>query len=181
MPEASSDAMILITTSWQALNRVIQSDKETLICDCTVVILFAAFFVEANLNHIIDELDETEEMLDFLYGQKRRGDKYPGLQDKLGWFYNQYIEKSKAVTKVQMRENGITGKLIDMFPGFDKIYQFRNDVSHGNINLALANRTDAEKLRQQAKNIVNQLFEIAFTKADRDIPRVITYQAAISK
>jgi hypothetical protein len=57
MAEGSKDAMILITTSWQALGRAIQNNPETIICDCSVVTLFAGFFIEANLNYIVEELD----------------------------------------------------------------------------------------------------------------------------
>ena len=180
MPEGTTDATILIATSFQALNRVIQDKKDTMVCDCTIVILFAAFFIEANLNHIIDQLDKHQEMLDFLYGKKRHGEKYPGLQDKLGWFYNQYIEKSKVLNKTQMRENGINKKLVEKFPGFEKIYQFRNNISHGKVDLSMTNRETAEELRQKAKNIVHQLFDIAAAETGYTISRDITYKNAVS-
>lgn len=82
MPEGSKHASILIATSWQALNRAIKGRKDTLICDCTIVILFASFFVESNLHYIIEEMNLKREMSNFL------GKKYPGIQDKLGWHYN---------------------------------------------------------------------------------------------
>jgi len=81
MAEGTKDAMILISTSWQALGRAIQRNPETLICDCTVVTLFASFFMEANLNYIIEKLNMKKEMIKFL-----NNNQYPGLQDKLGWF-----------------------------------------------------------------------------------------------
>jgi hypothetical protein len=151
-----------------------------MVCDSTIFILFAAFFIEANLNYIIEQLNKYDEMLDFLYGKKRRGEKHPGLQDKLSWFYNQYIEKSKTANKTQMRANGIVSKLTEKLSGFDTIYRFRNDVCHGKINLSIANRTNAEKLRKQAKDIVNELYDIADNRVGRKIPRNVTYKNAIA-
>jgi hypothetical protein len=119
MPEGSKDAAILIATSWQAFNRAIQSNSDTLICDCTVLILFAGFFVEANLNYIITELHMNEQMISFLDNKP-----FPGLQDKLGWFYNQYIAKSIATTKKQLFASGIERKLRRRYPGYAKLYRF---------------------------------------------------------
>jgi hypothetical protein len=65
MAEGNKDAMILISTSWQALNRANQQNQQTLLCDCTVATLFAVFFIEANLNLIIDEINLKEEMHSF--------------------------------------------------------------------------------------------------------------------
>lgn len=59
-----------------------------------------------------------------------------------------------------------------------KIHQFRNDISHGKLDLSVTNREDAEELRQQAKNIVNELFDIT-AKEDYNIPRDIPYKHAI--
>jgi len=55
MPEATEDAVFLIATSYQALGRASVGDDETMTCNCTVVLVFAAFFIEANLSHIIKE------------------------------------------------------------------------------------------------------------------------------
>jgi hypothetical protein len=93
MPEGSKDAAILIATSWQALNRANFGNPNTLITDCTVVILFAGFFVEANLNYIIEEMGMTAHMRGFLKKD------YPGIQDKLGWFYNEYVARQKVGTR----------------------------------------------------------------------------------
>ena len=57
MPEASEDATILIAISFQALQRLETRNKATEICDCTITILFAAFFVEANLNYILYKIN----------------------------------------------------------------------------------------------------------------------------
>ena len=37
MPESTVDAIVLISTSWQALKRAEQRDERTMLCDCTVV------------------------------------------------------------------------------------------------------------------------------------------------
>ena len=78
---------ILIAVSFQALDRAIESVPDRILCDCTVVILFASFFIEANLNDIIEKLQKTTQMRLFLKGRR-----HPGLRDKLAWFYNEYVE-----------------------------------------------------------------------------------------
>lgn len=175
MPEGSGVAAILIATSWQALNRANLGNQNTLICDCTVLILFAGFFVESNLNYIIEELKMKKQMIRFLNNQK-----YPGLQDKLGWYYNQYVARSKATDKSQLYRLGIKSKLRRKFPGFAKLYRFRNDLSHGVINQSAKSLREAEQLRKQAKDIVAMLFEIA-SNAGHEIPRMVTYDEAIAQ
>jgi hypothetical protein len=174
MSEGSKDAAILIATSWQALNRAIRGDSDTLVCDCTVLILFAGFFVEANLNYITNELHMKKQMISFLDNKP-----HPGLQDKLGWFYNQYIARTKATTKKQLFANGIERKLRRRYPGFANLYRFRNDISHGVVNRSAKSLEEAMQMRQQAKNMVDDLFDVA-SRAGHDIPRVITYSHAVS-
>ena len=167
MPEASPDATIIIATSWQAKGRAETGDMRTIICNCTVIIVFAAFYIEANLNHIIETMGKTKEMKDYF---KRR----PGLQDKLVWFYTTYCADDKTIRFKKALE-----KIKHRFPGFDEIYKFRNDVSHGVINRSLANLDDAKRLRANAIDIVSDLFDSA-KKAGCDIPRSVTYEFAIS-
>jgi len=173
VPEGSADAAILIAISWQALNRVIRGNSKTLLADCTVLILFAGFFVEANLNYIIEEMGMTERMRKFLHKD------YPGLQDKLGWYYNEFVARSRATNKKQMYDNGIKRKLRTKFPGLAKILRFRNDISHGKINESARSVSEARRLRAQAKTIVDILFDIA-DNAGFKIDRDITYDAAIA-
>ena len=172
MPEGSRDAAILIATSWQALNRVISGNKQTRLADCTVVVLFASFFIEANLNYIIEEMGLANDMRNFLVK------KHPGIQDKLGWFYNRFIARSKASNRSQLYQNGIKRKLRRKFPGFASLYKFRNDISHGVINKTASSKRETLKLRSQAKDIVAELFAIA-AKHGYSIDRVITYDDAI--
>src|SRR5262245_7869442 len=149
MAEGSKDAMILITTSWQALGRANLGNPETIICDCTVVTLFAGFFVEANLNYIVEKLHLKKEMIAFL-----NNNRFPGLQDKLAWFYNKFIAKVKAKTKNELFAKGIKAKLRKRYHGFATLYRFRNDLSHGVINETARSFPKVVELRQQAKNIV---------------------------
>jgi hypothetical protein len=173
MPEVSEDATLLIATSWQALKRARSGDDRTMLCNCIVVIVFAAFFIEANLNHIVEALNKEKEMSRFL------GNRHPGLQDKLAWFYNRFVARSKAANRKQMYRNGIERKLRTKFPGFNEIYKFRNDISHGTINRTATNINNAEKLRRKAKAIVDELYRI-IAKTGNVIPRSVTYEVAIS-
>lgn len=54
--------------------------------------------------------------------------KYPGLQDKLAWYYNE------AANKKDLYRKGVSRRLRRRFPGFAKLYRFRNDLSHGVVN-----------------------------------------------
>ena len=62
--------------------------------------------------------------------------------------------------------------------GFSRIYHFRNNIAHGKIDRSSANLVDAENLRRQAKEIVDELIKIA-EEADYKIERGITYEIAI--
>jgi hypothetical protein len=172
MTEVSEDATILLATSWQALSRAKNEGEQTMICNCTIVLVFAAFYIEANLNHIIGAMNKTTEMSRFL-GKK------PGLQDKLAWFYNCYVARVKTPNKQQMYNNGIFKKLRRKFPGFNQIYQFRNKISHGKIDRSIANLDDAQRLRNNAKSIVDELFNIA-AKTDHVIPKSVTYADVVA-
>lgn len=174
MPEVSEDATILLAISWQALGRAKNGDERTILCNCTVVIVFAAFYIEANLNHIIRTMNKTKEMKTFLKN------KHPGIQDKLAWFYNCFVAWSFASDKKQLYAKGIKQKLRKKFPGLNRIYKFRNDISHGKIDRSIANSVDTEKIRNQTKEIVDELFKIATKAGGHEIPRTITYMEAIS-
>ncbi len=173
MPEGTKDASVLIATSWQALGRARDGSESTILCNCTVVLIFAAFYIEANLNHIIEELGKTKDVEQFF------NTKFTGLQNKLGWFYNSFVARSVAINRKQLFDKGIKSKLKKKFPGFNKIYNFRNEISHGHINRDIAKITETEILRKQAKDIVDQLFKI-ITKAGYPIKRNITYEIAIA-
>lgn len=57
MPEGSRQAALLIAISYQALNRALKAKDETLVSDCTVLTLFAGFYVEATpTDYYLDSL-----------------------------------------------------------------------------------------------------------------------------
>jgi len=103
---------ILIAISWQALNRALRGDRRTQECDCAVVLVFAGFYLEADLNDLVHRLGRDGEMFRFLQRPN------PGLQDKLGWFYNEYVARSKARDRRELYRRGIKAKLRRRFPGF---------------------------------------------------------------
>lgn len=155
MKKESSHPPILIAISWQALNRALSGDARTQLCDNTVVILFAGFYVEANLNDVVQRLGRKADMLAFLQRP------YPGLQDKLAWFYNEYVARSKARNRAELYRRGIPSKLRRRFPGFAELYRFRNDLAHGVVNSSAKSLQTTQRVRQQAKDIVKSLFHIA--------------------
>jgi hypothetical protein len=177
MPEGSKDAKVLIDISFQALDRAKTGAERNKILDCTVALVFAGFFIEANLNHIIIEvLDKEQKMINFLKNDRA------GVQDKLAWLYNVYIAEpeSKLNSKTKGGMKGLYAKLRDKFPGFGEIYDFRNHISHGKIDSTISNLVDAERLRVNAKNIVDELFNIAEQVTGQPIARTVTYNDATS-
>jgi len=173
MPEATEDAAFLIATSWQALGRARQGDERTEKCDCTVILVFAAFYIEANLNHFIEAMGDTDEMMLFL-----RPARHPGLEPKLAWFYNKHVAGGVAKTRDDLHEPEFREGFLARFPGFDEIHSFRNGVAHGTIDKGIASLESAKALRQQAKDIVDSLYDIAAT-AGHPIDRVTTYEMAV--
>jgi hypothetical protein len=127
-------------------------------------------------------MDNEKEMLDF-WGY-REGRKL-GIQDKLAWFYNTFAADPKinlsGASRNQKKElkKELYERLRVKFPGFDEIYDFRNDISHGRIDPSAANLSNAETFRKQAKSIVDELFNIA-KQAGFPIPRTTTYFDAIA-
>lgn len=174
MSEGGRHAPILIATSWQALNRALTEGQQTKICNCTVVILFAGFYLEANLNHIAEELHMTGSMKSFL------NQKHPGLQDKLAWFYNGFVARSKAANRRALFKRGIVRQLRRRFPGFAKLYRFRNDLSHGVVNRSARSISEAQRLREQTKDMVRELFAILERRGYK-VTRDITYYQAITE
>jgi hypothetical protein len=173
LPEAGRHAPILIATSWQALGRAVNEGPDALICNCTVVVLFAGFYVEANLNHIVQRLNMRSRLKAFTGGKN-----YPGLQDKLAWFYNEFVARIPSADFRKAGRRGIARKVRKRFPGFAQLYRFRNDISHGVINKNGRSLATAQRLRRQATEMVAQLFAILKRRGHR-IPRTTTYWQAI--
>jgi len=128
--------------------------------------------MEATLNEIIERIGRRHDMLGFLRNP------HPGLQDKLAWFYNEYVARKKALTKKQMYRDRIADKIRRKFPGFAGLHRFRNDVAHGLINKDARSLETALTLRQQAKDIVDSFLKIT-RKAGHDIRPETTYWEAI--
>lgn len=167
MAEVSPDATLIIATSWQALKRVEGGDERTSICNCTVIIIFAAFFIEANLNHFIDKARRMQSI-------SSPPDDLAGLQPKMEWVYKSFITPSPTTEQSQLKH-----KLEDEFPGFNAIREFRNKVSHGIIDRSVATPSKAKELRIAAKAIVDHILCIAIVN-NIEIQRGVEYEVAIS-
>jgi len=175
MAEVNADAMTLITISWRALNRAKhhynQGELGGILCDSTIMILFASIFIEANLNYIIDALGFNDRIRVTLGPNA-------GLQLKLSWIYNEFIAGKKVMTWNKSSKKDTEIKLYEEFPGYREIHSFRNEISHGYIDPSVANLEKAEIIRQQAKSIVDQIFT-AIKKNGFEIPRITTYNDVI--
>jgi hypothetical protein len=177
MPKGDEHAAILIATSFQALNRAVSGKPDTLLTDCTVLVLFAGFYVEATLNQ---QSGKEPELRRFpLSKTKTNGKQHFGMQHKLSWFYNEFIDQTKATNWDDIYANDIEAKLREKFPGFAEIYKFRNDISHGKINQSAKSLATAMQLRQQAKEIVAQLYRIINEKG-YDVTPIPPYRDALS-
>ena len=167
MAEINPEASFLIATSWQALKRAETGDERTMMTNCTIIIIFAGFFIEANLNHIIAEMGKAEDVSAFAGGGN------PGLGTKLAWFYKSYISKQDLSTKKQVYE-----AMWQDYPEVEEIIEFRNKVSHGEINRGVADLDDAKRLRLSAKKLVDRLLA-ASEEAGYPLERGATYKVAI--
>ena len=135
------------------------------------MLVFAGFYLEADLNDLVSRLGRESEMLAFLDRSN------PGLQDKLAWFYNEYVARSRAKNRGELYRRGIKAKLRRRFPGFAELYRFRNDVAHGVVNRNAKSLPKTQRLRAQAKDISRALFEIAGGHGHRFKPSTDYYKA----
>jgi hypothetical protein len=141
MPEATADAAILIAASYQAMNRAAAGDLSTQLCDCTVTVAFAGFYIEANLNHLIAELGRESDFRQ-AYGPNA------GLKSKLAFLYIEYIASAPVAKK------DVYDRLEVEFPGITELANFRNDICHGTMNQTVAQSlAKTLELRQRAKDI----------------------------
>ncbi len=178
MPESTKDAMILITISYQALQRAKVPSNPNVEADCIVVIIFAAFFIEANLNYIIEFLGKEQEVNKFYNINNPEYQGTLGLNKKLAWFYYSFIESNDEYKE---NKKELYKKTHGEFLGIEKILKFRDNTSHGNISPLIANIDYAEELRNCAKNIVTKLFNITKQRTEKEIPRIKSYSDAIGR
>jgi hypothetical protein len=179
MPEAGKHAPVLIAISHQARERQRASgDPLTLRANCTIIIVFAAFYIEATINAIIDQMNMRPKMEAFLNPDNRQH-YHPGMQAKLAWFYNEFVATKKAANKVELGTMKIYDQLESRFPGYAEIRDFRNGVSHGKIGSAADELDEAIMLREQAKDIRTELFAIGKSH-DPNVDQDTTYWDAIA-
>jgi hypothetical protein len=178
MPEVNEAAAMHIATSYQAHVRAMNANQFTEVCNCTVSILFSAFYIEESLNFIIEKLGKSKALDEFC------GNNQSGLFKKIVWFYDNYVTKSKHLKfgdlyskKDEKRGEENKKELEIRFPGINRINDFRDGVAHGIINKAI-NCDEEDYLRQCAKNIVSELIEIA-NRENGQITRTTTYLEAI--
>ena len=179
MPEAGKHAPVLIAISHQAREQQIASgDPLTLRANCTIIIVFAAFYIEATVNAIVDQMDVRPKMESFLNPENNKY-AHPGMQAKLAWFYNEFVATEKAADKSELGKMGIYDQLEPKFPGYAEIRDFRNDVSHGKIGPAADDLAKALALREQAKAIRAELYAIG-KRHDPKVDPDTTYWDAIT-
>jgi hypothetical protein len=167
LPEVTSDASSIIAVSWQALARAQLGNERTQVCDCTVVVVFAAFFIESTLNHFIEVAGRKKDI-------SPAPGEHDGLHRKLAWVYDNFMAHPPNTNQTLP-----SAALEDAFPGFEAIRKFRNDVSHGIIDRSVATLPNALRLRSAAKAIVNRLLDVARDN-DIAIERAVEYSMAIS-
>ena len=187
--EVSEDARFLINTSYQAYKRIDVNDKDTFYFNTLVAIFFLGIYLEESIDHIIDQMNNKyEEMTVYLKPHP------PGLLNEFVWYYNEFIAEQNGEPKQEKsniyfnKQNLPTTmeKLEKEFEGFTIIYEFRNDIAHGDLDEAIERIkseykaiTDVDSLRTKAKKITNKLVNIAqdagyeFIKKDKSFPAAI--------
>ena len=176
MAEVNDNAAIFIATSFQAMERAkfgIPPDSVTI--NLMIALVFLGFYLEENLDVIITKVNKDDELREFFNDKK--GKKKFGLLNKFGWFYNSYIAPSKLEKSSELFMNDLVKNLGARFPGFEKIYTFRNPVSHGKIQHSLS-IPNVYALRERAKAITSELLEIVNQKEGVVIEKNINYKDA---
>ena len=179
MPEAGEHAPVLIAISHQARERQAASgDPLTLRANCTIIIVFAAFYIEATVNAIVDQMNLRSKMDSFLNPDSHKH-FHPGIQAKLAWFYNEFVATKKAADKSEFAKMKTYEQLEAKFPGYAEIRDFRDGVSHGKIGPAADDLAKALALREQAKDIRDELYSIG-KRHDPNVDPNTTYWDAIA-
>lgn len=178
MAEVSDNAAIFIATSYQAMERAkLDFPPNTETVNLMIALVFLGFYLEENLDVIITKLNKYDELKEF--SNDKGGKKKFGLLNKFGWFYNFYIATSSSKLEKSNPSfmNALVGNLDARFPGFEKIYAFRNPVSHGKIKHSLS-IPDVNTPRERAKVITDELLEIINQKEGIVIEKSISYTDA---
>lgn len=173
MAEVSDNAAIFIATSYQAMERAkfgIPPNSQTV--NLMVSLVFLGFYLEESIDVIINRLNKSNELTE-LFGKKEFGLKY-----KYGWFYNAYIAPSKLNKSNKPFMDNLLKNLDVRFPGFEKIYTFRNPVSHGKIQHSLT-IPEVYALRENAKAITDELLKIVAQKERIVIEKNVNYKDAL--
>jgi len=177
MAEVSDNAAIFIATSFQAMERAeFGIPPNSVTVNLMISLVFLGFYLEENLDVIITRLNKDRELREFF--KDKKGKKKFGLLNKFGWFYNAYITPSKLEKTSKFFMDKLVKNLEVMFPGFEKIYNFRNPVSHGKIQHSLS-IPDVYALRVRAKAITSELLEIVNQKEGIVIEKNINYKDAL--
>ena len=180
MAEVSDNAAIFIATSFQAMKRAeFGIPPNAVTVNLMIALVFLGFYLEENLDVIITRLNKDIELKEFFNDRKSK--KKLGLLNKFGWFYNSYVTQSSSMLKKSSSKfmEDLVGNIEGRFPGFEKIYTFRNPVSHGKIEHSLL-IPDVYVLRERAKAITDELLEIVKQKEGVVIEKNISYQDAIT-
>jgi hypothetical protein len=176
MAEVSDNAAIFIATSFQAMEQAkFGIPRDSVTVNLMIALVFLGFYLEENLDVIITRVNRDGELREFFNDKK--GKKNFGLLNKFGWFYNSYIAPSKLEKSSNLFMDDLVTNLEARFPGFEKIYTFRNPVSHGKIQHSLS-IPDVYTLRERAKAITSELLEIVNHKEEVLIEKNINYKDA---
>jgi hypothetical protein len=184
MAEGNPDTAILVAISFQAMQRLKRQSEETRVADTTVMLLFAALYLEGTIDYIVSFSGKNRRMITFLNplpkskkkSKKRRRRFLPGLRLKLTWFHNECIAANRCPGRVSLKPK-IGSRLRRMFPDFRVLNAFRDSVAHGHIHEIDPAR--AKDIRGERKDVVNRLYDAAEAKWGTHVDRITTYDAAI--
>ncbi len=176
MAEVSDNAAIFIATSFQAMERAKYGfPPDSVTVNLMIALVFLGFYLEENLDVIINRVNKGDELREFF--NDKNGKKKFGLLNKFGWFYNFYVATTKLEKSDKLFMDDLVKNLEMSFPGFVKIYTFRNPVSHGKIQHSLS-IPNVYALRERAKAITNELLEIINHKERVVIEKNVNYRDA---
>ncbi len=191
--EVCDDAMFLISISHQANKRYKHAGKyikvigNTIPCDELVSVVFLGFYLEASLTYIIEKMGKAGEIVNFYYPNRKTRVLNIGLRKKIAWFYNRYVAKEEMNKNALLDENNKIDETLEReFPGFKRIYAFRNNIAHGELDEAIKRiilefrePKAVDELRTQAKDIVDLLIDIANKSSCSHISKIVSYENAL--